>query len=69
MKATSVSPFVTSVAYVSSKIFNSSHSILEFLKKNVTENDKLVAGIKKRLYELLIEFTMFRSAHVEIYLP
>lgn len=44
------------LAFISSKIFNSSESLLEFLRKNVRENDKLIAGIKKRIYELIIEY-------------
>jgi hypothetical protein len=45
------------LAFISSKIFNSTESLLEFLRKNVAENDKLIAGIKKRLYELIIEYS------------
>jgi hypothetical protein len=48
------------LAFISSKIFNSSESLLEFLRKNVSENDKLIAGIKKRIYELIIQYSMDR---------
>jgi DNA-dependent protein kinase catalytic subunit len=39
------------------------------LRKNSTENDKLVAGVKKRLYELIVEFMQTRPNHVATYLP
>ena len=48
------------LAFISSKIFNSSESLLEFLRKNVSENDKLIVGIKKRIYELIIEYSHHR---------
>ena len=43
--------------------------MLEFLRNNVSENDKLIAGIKKRLYELIGEYMERRSDQVATYLP
>jgi hypothetical protein len=54
------------LAFISSKIFNSEYSLLDFLCKNLTENDKLVAGIKKRIFELIVGFV---EAHPEVILP
>lgn len=55
-------------AFISSKIFNSSESLLEFLRKNVQENEKLIAGIKKRMYELIIEYSRERPQQLTAYL-
>lgn len=55
-------------AYVSSKIFNSEVSLLEFLRKDLVENDKLVTGIKKRIFELLIAFVDANPGQVVPYL-
>lgn len=60
--------FVSIVAFISSKIFNSQESLLEFLNKNLLENDKLVAGIKKRVFELIIEFIDAHEEQVVSYL-
>ena len=42
--------------------------MLEFLKKNVSENDKLIAGIKKRIYELIMEYLETRPQQLVAYL-
>jgi len=39
------------------------------LRKNCSENEKLIAGIKKRLYELIGEFMERRPTYVATYLP
>jgi hypothetical protein len=49
------------VAFVSSKLFNSSTSVLEFIKQNATQKEKLLSAVKKRLYELLAEFLEMRK--------
>ena len=59
---------MTAAAYVSSKIFNSEVSLLEFLRKDLVENDKLVTGIKKRIFELLIAFVEANPEQVVPYL-
>ena len=56
------------VAFISSKIFNSPESLLEFLRKNVREADKLIAGIKKRIYELIVEYLQWRPQWMTSYL-
>lgn len=44
------------LAFISSKIFNSAESILEFLRQNAMLTDKLISSVKKKLYELLEDF-------------
>jgi hypothetical protein len=56
------------LAFISSKIFNSPESLLEFLRKNVRENDKLIAGIKKRIYELIVEYLQWHPQWMTSYL-
>jgi hypothetical protein len=57
------------VAFVSSKIFNSRDSFLEFLKQTSQINEKLLASVRKKLYELLIKFLKARPREVSGYLP
>ena len=73
-KPTWVSPFHSSftptftLAFISSKIFNSKESFLEFLRQNAQLNDKLLASVKKKLYELLVGFLKLRPREVSGYL-
>ena len=39
------------------------------MRKNVSENDRLIAGIKKRIYELIIEYLERRPLQMTAYLP
>lgn len=72
MSPISVSPSAHSystLAFISSKVFNSHDSFLEFLRVNAQLTDKLLASVKKKLYELLIEFLKARPREVSGYLP
>lgn len=57
------------LAFISSKIFNSKESFLEFLRQNAQMNDKLLSSVKKKLYELLVDFLKLRPREVSGYLP
>ena len=56
------------LAFLSSKVFNSKESFIEFLRQNSQKNDRLIASVKKKLYELILEFLKKRPREVSGYL-
>ncbi|CDW71353.1 dna-dependent protein kinase catalytic subunit [Stylonychia lemnae] len=56
------------LAFISSKIFNSNSSLLEFLRENSLHNDKLISSVKKKVYELIIDYLKLRSQEATPYL-
>ena len=55
------------IAFISSKIFNSKESLLEFLRKNSQLNERLLSTMKKRIYELIIDYMKLRKQEVSHY--
>lgn len=53
---------------MSSKIFNSDESLLEFLRQNSQLNERILSTIKKRIYELIIDYMKLRRQEVSHYL-
>lgn len=49
------------IAFISSKIFNSPDSLLQFLRQNSQMNERILSTVKKRIYELIIEYIKHRK--------
>ena len=56
------------VAFVSSKIFNSEESLLQFLRTSISQNERILGTVKKRIYELIIEYIKLRKHEASHYL-
>lgn len=55
-------------AFVSSKIFNSNESLLQFLRQSCSQNERILGTVKKRLYELIIDYIKLRKQEASHYL-
>lgn len=56
------------IAFVSAKVFNSKESLLQFLRENHAQNERILATVKKRIYELIIDYMKLRKQEVSHYL-
>ena len=50
------------------KIFDAKDSIIDFLRENATEKEALLSSVKKRLYELLMQFIEARKEEASSYI-
>jgi hypothetical protein len=56
------------LAFVSSKIFDSEESLLKFLRTSCQQTERILGTVKKRLYELIVDYMKLRRQEISHYL-